>query len=278
VDRAKRLGLRESEKARALRAKAFNLRSAPIERAWVKTARRLLSGIRAAVLEEIGRRAAIAEGRALGQEVAKQNVPIPGGWVIDPLFDVAAVEDEWFVSFKELADRTVQTGGQDLFDEVADVFVGFNIERPEIQQFINERLASKIVTIVENRHSEVREIVRKSIELNQTIQELRDELRSHFDRKSAGWATRIARTETATLYNFGAEEAMKEANVPAKMWISARDDDVRESHRMVDGTVVPITGDFVLAGGSGPRPGEIGVPEEDINCRCTIVPEALPEA
>jgi len=62
----------------------------------------------------------------------------------------------------------------------------------------------------------------------------------------------------------------------------ALDDRTRDSHIAAheqyngadDG--IPLEDDFQVGGGRGPAPGQIGLPEEDIQCRCTMTAEPAP--
>ena len=59
--------------------------------------------------------------------------------------------------------------------------------------------------------------------------------------------------------------------LPGEQWLSARDEDVRESHVSEDGHVVKIGEPFPTTGLQFPSdPG--GPPEEVINCRCVVLP------
>lgn len=63
-----------------------------------------------------------------------------------------------------------------------------------------------------------------------------------------------------------------------KMWLSQRDDRVRDTHTAADGQVVEVNEAFVVGGClmRWPLDGELcGDPGEIINCRCTMVPVAL---
>jgi SPP1 gp7 family putative phage head morphogenesis protein len=83
----------------------------------------------------------------------------------------------------------------------------------------------------------------------------------------------IARTEVLTAVSLGQAAAMKDAAkvVPdlQKMWISANDDRVRDSHEMLHGDIVPHGKEFDN-GLQFPRDPS-GPPEEVINCRCTWI-------
>jgi SPP1 gp7 family putative phage head morphogenesis protein len=86
-------------------------------------------------------------------------------------------------------------------------------------------------------------------------------------------ALRVARTETTRTLNAAASAAYNQAalnGTPLKRkWISARDDHVRDSHRVLDGTIInPGERYFSINGGSAEFPGGFGSGSEDINCRC----------
>ena len=90
-------------------------------------------------------------------------------------------------------------------------------------------------------------------------------------------AKTIARTESLRAANFGAEEGMKQAGVTTKEWLTTRDAFVRDSHTALDSVVASVDGLFTIPNGSHAGattnfPGNFGVAELDINCRCTIIP------
>ena len=82
----------------------------------------------------------------------------------------------------------------------------------------------------------------------------------------------IARTEVLGASNGGALIAWEQSEVvESKTWVAALDQATRESHVVAHGQTVPLRADFVLDGGAGPAPGQIGNAGEDINCRCTMI-------
>jgi uncharacterized protein with gpF-like domain len=60
--------------------------------------------------------------------------------------------------------------------------------------------------------------------------------------------------------------------VQRRQWVSTRDDRTRESHIDLDGAPAEIGQPFEIDGESAMYPGDFGVPELDINCRCTTIP------
>jgi SPP1 gp7 family putative phage head morphogenesis protein len=85
----------------------------------------------------------------------------------------------------------------------------------------------------------------------------------------------IIRTESHRAHETGKAEAVDRATKQGvkmvKVWISSKDERVRDDHISMDGQTVPVDEDFVAPDGSrGPHPGEMGSAAQDINCRCTV--------
>lgn len=82
----------------------------------------------------------------------------------------------------------------------------------------------------------------------------------------------IARTEAIGAANGGTLLAWEGSGVvQEKEWLAALDERTRDTHIAAHGQVVPIHGNFQVGAGHGPAPGQIGLAEEDINCRCTML-------
>ena len=85
----------------------------------------------------------------------------------------------------------------------------------------------------------------------------------------------IARTEGHRVTELAKIDTMAEARDEygvkvLKRWDAALDDRTRIHHIMLDGQMVPVDQPFRVAGLTAMYPGGFGVPEEDINCRCTM--------
>lgn len=90
----------------------------------------------------------------------------------------------------------------------------------------------------------------------------------------AGKAETIARTETLTAVSIGQGAATENAKevIPGlkKVWLTAGDDRVRDSHEALDGDIVDVDAKFDN-GLRYPRDVESGQASEIINCRCTML-------
>jgi SPP1 gp7 family putative phage head morphogenesis protein len=260
--------------ARALRWKAFDERVRPMEDSWAKEWRSIFRGLKAEVVRSAGAKTSLSinTGGGLKTETLTLKAPDDPAGPTGDLFDPADWARRTLTRLRALAARTFKRGAQDTLREIEGEIVPFDLEDPRVVAYIDRTLAEKITTIAHNRLSEVRDVVTASVSEGQTVGQLANRLRDHFDNNSSMWAKRIARTETAGLYNRGAEAGMEDAGIEKKEWLSSRDADVRASHYDMDGESVPLGADFVFpSGASGPYPGAIDDPAESINCRCALV-------
>lgn len=92
-------------------------------------------------------------------------------------------------------------------------------------------------------------------------------------------ALRIARTEGHRVQSaakiVGFEKVEKAADVLgmeiSRVWVANLDDSTRDTHGAMDGQAADENGMFTSpSGATAEAPGMFGVPEEDINCRCTV--------
>ena len=83
----------------------------------------------------------------------------------------------------------------------------------------------------------------------------------------------IARTEVLKANQNATIEGFRQSGVVTrKMWLSSRDSKVRDSHRELEGMIVPLNETFDVNGTRAAAPGAIGLPaSEVIKCRCTLV-------
>lgn len=248
--------------ARAKRWLAAVRRTDPFE-ATVRTRMRMaFREMRAEVLEELARRAGTTKLDA-------KDGSIDPKWGRG-MFDKSAWSDRALSRILSTLVAAIRAGHEDLTEEATGAFLPFDVERAEVQQFIARETARKIQTVAANRLDEVALLVEQAAAEGKTVADLATSLREYFGH-DVSWSQRIARTEIHQLYEEGSLLGMKDAGVTTKQWLTARDAFVRDSHREADGQEVPVDGDFIVDGVAGPAPGQFGVPEIDIQCRCTAV-------
>ena len=255
----------QTEEGRAGRWRGFIDRvHTPVERGLNLTMRRFLkeqaaryaerlaevlpqsSGVRVRALSDADLARLLSEAEealAMGEAI--------GGQLLDALSRAfaAAMED---LDLSGLTDTAIQTE-EALLKEDMMVRIG--------------NVTSEAVTI----------IVRDGIATGATIQEMQASITA-----SRGFdpvrALRIARTETTRAVNRGTvlsyRQAVQELPDLKMEWLTSRDDAVRDTHFDMDGEKSEVDGSFVnpVTGAKAQHPGAFGIPSEDINCRCTVLP------
>lgn len=101
-----------------------------------------------------------------------------------------------------------------------------------------------------------------------TLEDFSDVTRKIFNR-AEGRTLMQARTETSSAMNSVSQLYYSEIGVTAKKWVTAHDENVRDSHKVMDGETVGIQNSF---SNGMDFPGGDGAPEEVINCRCAMYP------
>lgn len=158
-------------------------------------------------------------------------------------------------------------------------------------EFLKAYGAKEVKYITETTREQMREVLAKAFEENLSVGQVTERIRAKFEEIGQGRAATIARTETLSAVSAGQEQKRQDwqAQFPdqklKKMWISAQDDRVRDSHVNLDGKSVDVN-DAFENGLKYPRE-EGGAPEEVINCRCdtitfmeedqTLIEETLPK-
>ena len=141
----------------------------------------------------------------------------------------------------------------------------------------NIKLSKKLythVTALKNR-------VRKEVSIGIAAGEMYDQVAARIDRAAnIGFnnAYRIARTEGHRVSQASALEAMQAAKDSGadvvKQWDSTLDGRTRKEHRKLDGQIRELDEQFSVSGRKAMHPGGFGRPEQDINCRCTVLQRA----
>lgn len=194
-------------------------------------------------------------------------------WQDDWLFN----EADWVKRFgeegKPFIGGVIEDVGVSTMGDLA-VGIDFDINDPRVQRFMGDKVAKYSKDVNDTTLKALRETLREGIGAGESIPDLRQRVRHVYDVADRTRATTIARTETASSANKATIEAYRQSGlVEKKEWLTAPDERVRDSHVATNGQQVALNKIFTL--GSGVRteaPGQSGVAEEDVNCRCTTVP------
>lgn len=153
--------------------------------------------------------------------------------------------------------------------------------------YLRNETTSKIKEIDEHTAELIQTQLAEGYAAGESIAELKDRIRGSFGfgpgataseaRSISARARTVARTETLGAANYGRLEAWKQQApglVTGKTWLSVSDDGRnREDHLAYTGTTVPLDADFEIDGVKMDAPCNSGDPGQDINCRCTTLPD-----
>jgi HK97 family phage portal protein len=165
-----------------------------------------------------------------------------------------------------------------LYDEALTLGVELTLEElgilddPELVEthlaFKRIRLANVPKGIVTTIEKNIRKTLIEGLAKGEALGDLQERVRGVYNVSRSRTLT-IARTESASMINGGKFIEMKKRGVEQTMWITAGDENVRDSHAAQDGVTRPLNTTF--PNGQKYPNEDIGIPEEFINCRCTAV-------
>jgi len=188
--------------------------------------------------------------------------------------------DEWGKIFKEACavaiTGAVKKAGEAAMAEV-DSGISFDISNPLVEKFIEQRLDTYLgKKVQETTLNALKAQLTEAYDQGEGIPQIMERVSKVYDDAKGYRAETIARTEIISSSNMGALQAYKQAGVEKKTWIAALDERTRPTHRKAHeeygNNPIPVDKNFKVGRGSGPCPGAIGIPEEDVLCRCSIAP------
>ena len=146
-----------------------------------------------------------------------------------------------------------------------------------VGSFIGRWVATKVTQINRTTENQIRRVIRSGLDEGLGVDKIGSRIRSVAGPISALRANIIARTETHTAANFGAQEAAELTGLNMKReWVSAQDARTRDTseadHVDADGQTVGMKEPFIVSGERLCFPGDpSGSAANVINCRCSVV-------
>ncbi|MBW1666724.1 MAG: phage portal protein [Deltaproteobacteria bacterium] len=178
-------------------------------------------------------------------------------------------EDRLALVVRPLYGEATGAGGQMALDNLG-LGISFDLQSPEAIQVISSRV-NKIKGITDTIWRQLRSEIREGLGSGETIAQVSERIRKVYNMAS-NRSKVIARTETAGAMNEASFTQYKAHGVQRKSWITAHDENVRETHVAAEAQG-PIGMAQVFTNGLKYPGDPEGGPEEVINCRCTLVPE-----
>lgn len=180
---------------------------------------------------------------------------------------------KWRKTFRERTDplikRTVQDAGD---DAAADLDFAFNVDDPNVVRFLTGREQRFARRVNDTTWQQLKASLGEGVKAGESIPELEKRVTDVMGLRKGQSKETIARTEVIGASNGGTLLSWKQSDqVSEKTWLATMDDRVRDSHADAHGQTVGLDDDFDVGNGSGPAPGQIGLAEEDVNCRCSMI-------
>ncbi|NNV04632.1 phage minor head protein [Brevibacillus sp. MCWH] len=143
------------------------------------------------------------------------------------------------------------------------------IENPITGLTLSQRLEKNRAAIIYTIQQEITQGLVKGETYKQMATRIKDALEN-----DATKAMRIVRTEAHRAVETGklqaAEHAHKNGVIMVKEWNSMQDQRVRDRHKHLDGTKIPVDEEFKIGSDRAKAPGLFSLPQNSINCRCYL--------
>jgi hypothetical protein len=211
----------------------------------------------------------------------KQDTPV---LLQEPLLDL----EEEAATFRRLVQAKLRVmiarAGQQHLD-LAGISATFDVDAPEVLQFMQDMLVQLSEAVVNNTDEMVRARIAEGYEEQLGPADMRERLQTAFEERREDWQLdRIARTESHHAQEGAGWEASRQAGVEFKRWLTVRDHRVRglepedqaDHAGMEDLGPVPLEAAFVdpRSGAQlmypGDRSGAVSG-ADTINCRCSWI-------
>jgi len=158
--------------------------------------------------------------------------------------------------------------------EVGAFVQSFNMVSPAVVNYLQALSSTKIKSIALTTRKKLRRTLAEGVSAGEGTRKLAGRVRDEMKlSKIKGRASVIARTESHNAASFGRFESFKQSGLVAKKeWLATFDGRTRDTHATLNGTIQSMDEPFEIRGKTAMAPGMFGLPEEDINCRCVILP------
>jgi hypothetical protein len=157
--------------------------------------------------------------------------------------------------------------------------VAFDIDDPKVAEFLRNGRTAEIKGATQTTQSAIRGSLAEGMTAGENIASLQARIEAEFADAIGRRSHVIARTESVSASNFGANEAIKQSGIGYKGWLAVRDAKTRANHIALDAQPpIPANENFTIGSLSAPYPGGFGVAEEDIQCRCAVTAEKAPKS
>ena len=217
----------------------------------------------------------VVAGKAVGA-----NAPVSRA-LIDLIFDEKSFGRDLINTLDHVSRATLDTAGKELFAEIGRKDDPWQMPPQEALDFLNSRKAG-LEGVADTARGQLNTVLEQSLKDGLSTEQTASAIRGVFNDLTKGEAKRIATTEVSAAYGTARHQAMTDAGVQYKSWLSSHGPNVRAAHRQAetDYSAVPIPVDepFRVGGEDLMYPGDPnGSPGNVINCQCVQIAVANPE-
>ncbi len=175
-----------------------------------------------------------------------------------------AADRKIIATLKPIVLANVVKGGESLAIDF-NLFIEGEFEANSI--FIEDFFKSRemlIKNINKTTFKKLTTVINEAVNNGETITDISKKVEGVYAEAKGFRSRNIARTEVNTSVNFGHMEAMRQADIDKKEWVSAGDEKVRETHIQNQGDgCIPLENSFSGTGESYPS---------EYQCRCVVIP------
>jgi len=181
------------------------------------------------------------------------------------------------------ARSSVAEFASDALDDI-NVSIAFDIESPAVVDFIANSAGERSNLIHGTTQDALRSTLSEGVKNGENGSDLIRRVMDAVEDATAARADMIARTETTRAAGFAVNEAFGQAGIEEREWLAVQGTPqppalgaTRDTHRErapggLDGQIRKLDEAFTSSSGSTAMfPGDFGVAEEDINCRCVVI-------
>lgn len=185
---------------------------------------------------------------------------------------INSLQDDWEKMLTALTTTIIEDFGSETADDLGaepksvDLLLielkwEFDPTSAAARAWILKNSTESITTILATNLDDVKRVILAGIDEELGTTKIGRNLRQFYSDRSPFKAMRVARTEVTKAASFGTQEAAKQSGVvKTKMWLTSRDDRVRDEHETIDGETVKLDGMFSIG---------VEYPSEPM-CRCVL--------
>ena len=177
-----------------------------------------------------------------------------------PWDDINALERQ-----AEEAQKQAKSGD---FNKVVDTFIDTVDELFEMDYFYGvQDISMQLGKSLEPDFKAMEQSINKVIE----GKDYRQRIREYMESGTPADIARVIGTDAHRIYNDAMFDQAKANGATKKTWHTMQDLRVRDTHDYLEGVTIPIDAEFYTFNGHHAQyPGQFGVAEEEVNCRCWV--------